>query len=253
VSLYDRIFGPLRLLVGFVLWSVYTAIWAVLLILLLPSRVLRIKAINHFGHLAGGTSMWLSGCPITIDGAENFDVNRPALYISNHTSVVDLFIGMWISPVGTVGVAKKQVVWYPLIGQLYLLSGHLRIDRGNTTQAKESLREMGEIVRKNRLSIWMWPEGTRSRDGRLLPFKKGIVHLALQTGLPIVPVVVTGAQHAWTNGSLAVRRVPIGIRAYPAIDTTGWTADNVDAYVEQLHQVFADALPPEQRPLPLAA
>ena len=249
LTVTERILGPLRLVVGFVLWSWLTAFWAVLLVLLLPSRVLRIKAINHFGHLAGGTSMWLSGCPITIDGREHLDPARPALYISNHTSIVDLFLGMWISPVGTVGVAKKQVVWYPLIGQLYLLSGHLRIDRGNSASARESLREMGDIVRKNRLSIWMWPEGTRSRDGRLLPFKKGIIHLALQTGLPIVPVVVTGAHLAWTKNSLAVRRVPIGVRAFPAIDTTSWTADKVDAYAEQLHQVFADALPPEQRPV----
>ena len=150
---------------------------------------------------------------------------------------------------GTVGVAKKQVVWYPLIGVLYLLSGHLRIDRSNSAQAREGLREMGDIVRKNRLSIWMWPEGTRSRDGRLLPFKKGIIHLALQTGLPIVPVVVTGAHLAWTKNSFAVRRVPIGVHVFPAIDTSSWTVDKVDAYAEQLHQVFADALPPEQRPV----
>ncbi len=248
----ERILGPMRLVVGFVMWMWLTAIWAALLIVLLPSRVLRIKAINHFGHVAGGTSMWLSGCPITIDGREHLDVNRPALYISNHTSIVDLFLGMWISPVGTVGVAKKQVVWYPLIGQLYLLSGHLRIDRSNRAEAQEGLRAMGDIVRKHRLSIWMWPEGTRSRDGRLLPFKKGIIHLALQTRLPIVPVVVTGAHLAWTKGGLAVRRVPIGIRALPAIETNGWTADKVDAYAVQLHDVFAANLPPEQRPVVVA-
>lgn len=249
LTVAERILGPMRLVVGFILWSWLTAIWAVLLVCLLPSRVLRIKAINYFGHLAGGTSMWLSGCPITIDGREHLDPARPALYISNHTSIVDLFLGMWISPVGTVGVAKKQVVWYPLIGQLYLLSGHLRIDRSNRAEAQEGLRAMGDIVRRHRLSIWMWPEGTRSRDGRLLPFKKGIIHLALQTRLPIVPVVVTGAHLAWTKGGLAVRRVPIGIRALPAIETSSWTADKVDGYAEQLHQVFVDHLPAEQRPV----
>lgn len=249
MSLYDRVFGPLRLVVGFVLFTVYTALWAALLVLLLPWRIWRIKAINHYGTVAGGTAMWLSGCPLTIEGREHLDAARPALYISNHTSVLDLFLGMWISPVGTVGVAKKQVVYYPLLGQLYLLSGHLRIDRGNSAKAIESLRQMGEIVRKHRLSIWMWPEGTRARDGRLLPFKKGIVHLALQTGLPIVPVVVTGAHHAWRKGSLAVQRVPIRVTALPAIDTSNWDAAKVDDYTQQLYQVFIDALPVEQRPL----
>jgi lysophosphatidate acyltransferase len=253
MSLYDRVFGPLRLIVGFVLFALYTAAWASVLVVLLPWRILRIKAINHYGTVAGGTAMWLSGCPLTFEGREHLDAARPALYISNHTSILDLFLGMWISPVGTVGVAKKQVVYYPLLGQLYLLSGHLRIDRGNSEKAIASLRHMGEVVRKHHLSIWMWPEGTRSRDGRLLPFKKGIVHLALQTGLPIVPVIVTGAHHAWRKGSLAVQRVPIRITALPAIDTTGWEAAKVDDYTAQLHQVFENALPPEQRPLSQAA
>jgi lysophosphatidate acyltransferase len=253
VSMADRILGPLRLVTGFTLFIGYSAFFFVICMVLLPSRVLRIKAINYYGKLSGSTAMWLSGCPLTIEGRHELDGNRPALYISNHTSIVDLFLGMWLSPVGTVGVAKKEVVWYPLMGQMYLLSGHLRIDRGNSAKAVESLKDMAQTVKKHGLSIWMWPEGTRSRDGRLLPFKKGIVHMALQTRLPIVPVAVIGAQGAWVKNSLIVQRVPITVRCLPAIDTTDWTADRVDEYVELLHRAFADTLPPEQKPLAQAA
>ena len=247
----DRVLGPLRLLVGFTLMGVYVAVWFVLMIPLLPWRIVRIKACNYFGKVAGSTMMWLSGCPITIVGKEHLDPQRPALYISNHTSIVDLFLGMWISPVGTVGVAKKQVVYYPLLGQLYVLSGHLRIDRGNTQSAVASLVRLGEIVRRHRLSIWMWPEGTRSRDGRLLPFKKGIVHMALQTGLPVVPVVVEGAHQAWEKNTLVVKRVPITVKALPAVDTSGWELSRIEEHVAELHRIFAEALPPDQRPLEL--
>lgn len=242
-----------KLTVGFVLMAVFVAVWFALLVPLLPLRTVRIKACNYFGKTAGSTMMWLSGCPLTFEGREHLDGRRPALYVSNHTSVLDLFLGMWISPVGTVGIAKKQVVFYPLLGQLYILSGHLLIDRGNNAKAVASLKRLGEYVRHKHLSIFMWPEGTRSRDGRLLPFKKGIVHLALQTGLPVVPIVVVGAHKAWEKGTLAVRPVPITVKVLPAIDTSGWSAERLDDHVRQLHEAFAGVLPADQQPLELVA
>lgn len=239
----------LRVLAGTLALATYVAIWFVLMIPLLPWRVLRIKACNYFGKVTGSTIVWLTGSPFTLEGRENLDPDRPALYVSNHTSILDLFIGMWIAPVGTVGIAKKQVVWYPLLGQLYLLSGHLRIDRGNSAAAVASLQHLGELVRRHKLSIYMWPEGTRSKDGRLLPFKKGVVHLALQTGLPIVPIVVEGAQLVWEKNTLRIRQAPIRVQALPAIDTTGWTAEHLDEHVTTLHAAFVRALPADQQPL----
>lgn len=248
----ERIVGPIRLIVGFTLMTIYTPVWFLAMVPLLPWRVARIKACNYWGKVTGSLVMKLSGCPLSIQGREHLDPERPALYVSNHTSILDLFLGMWISPVGTVGVAKKQVVYYPLLGQLYLLSGHLRIDRGNTHKAVASLLHLGEIVRKHRLSIWMWPEGTRSNDGRLLPFKKGIVHMALQTGLPVVPVVVMGAQDAWEKGTIRVKKVSITVRALPPVDTSGWELSRMEEHLAELHRIFVEALPPDQQPAELA-
>jgi lysophosphatidate acyltransferase len=238
-----------KYLVGVPFMLMCTIVWTVVLAVLLPFRIARIKACNYYGKFAGRFMMILSGCPLTFVGRENLDADRPALFISNHSSIVDLFLAMWISPVGTVGVAKKQVIWYPLFGQLYFLSGHLRIDRDNSGKAIEHLRSLGQYVRDNRLSIWMWPEGTRSRDGRLKPFKKGIIHLAMQTGLPIVPVIVTGAHLAWEkNTLLGIRRVPITITALPAIETSAWTADQVDRHTEEMYRLFEQHLPADQKP-----
>jgi 1-acyl-sn-glycerol-3-phosphate acyltransferase len=249
----SRLIGLVRLIIGTTLMGVFVALWSVLLIALAPWRVGRIKACNYFGKTVGRALMFLSGCPLSIAGRQELDPARPAIYVSNHTSILDLFLGMWIAPVGTVGVAKKQVVYYPLFGQLYLLSGHLRIDRSNPVKAVASLVHLAEMVRKYRLSIWMWPEGTRSRDGRLLPFKKGIVHLALQTGLPIVPVVVRGAHLAWEKNTLAVNRVPIDIQVLPPVDTSSWSLSHIEEHLTELHSVFLQALPPEQRPVEAAA
>lgn len=240
----ESITGALRFLVGTVLFAVLVAVWTVLLIPLLPWRVARIKACNYFGKVAGSSMMWLSGSPMHIEGREHLDPDRPAIYISNHTSAADLFIGMWLAPVGTVGIAKKQVVWYPLLGQIYLLSGHLRIDRGNSAKARESLRHLADIVRRHHLSIYMWPEGTRSNDGTLLPFKKGIVHLAIQTGLPVVPLVVQGAHQLWEKNTLRIRHAPIRVTVLPAIDTSTWSTDHIDAHLVTLQDAFQTVLAP---------
>ncbi|RVW40249.1 1-acyl-sn-glycerol-3-phosphate acyltransferase [Vitis vinifera] len=84
--------------------------------------------------------MWILGNPIKIEGAEY--ANTRAIYICNHASPIDIFLMMWLTPTGTVGIAKKEIVWYPLFGQLYVLANHLRIDRSNPTAAIQSMKEV---------------------------------------------------------------------------------------------------------------
>jgi len=241
-----------RVVAGCVFMLVTTLVQVGLLIVLLPSRTLRIKACNHYGSLVGRAIVWLSGSTLSVEGAEHLDGGRPAIYISNHASPLDIFIAMWQSPVGTVGVAKKSVIFYPFIGQVYALSGHLRIDRGRTDHAVQSMRRLAELVRSRRLSIFLWPEGTRSRSGRLLPFKKGVVHLAIQTGLPVVPCVVSGAHACWEPDSLTVRHVEISLKVLPAIDTSGWCVEQMSDHLALMESMFIGELPEDQRPLSVA-
>ncbi|HMV68875.1 MAG TPA: lysophospholipid acyltransferase family protein [Myxococcota bacterium] len=243
----------IKMAVGLVYMAASAVVHGLILLALTPSRNLRIRASNYWGWVSGRFCMWLSGSTVTIHGGEHFDGARPAIYISNHTSIHDIFIGIWQAPVGTVGVAKKEVVWLPFFGQLYWMSGHLRIDRGNHERAMASMRDLEDIVRRYRLSIWMWPEGTRARDGRLQPFKKGLYHLAVHTGLPVVPVIVRGAHLAWRKGSFVIRGVPIEVEALPAISTAGWADRDPDVCMEELHALFAQHLPPDQQPLTAGA
>lgn len=244
----DVINTLIRLGVG--LWFLFAIFPPVLLVLiiLLPWRVARIRFTNHVGSLLGWTLMKISGCPVTVDGQEHFDGSQPVICVGNHTSIADAFTSVWLVPTGTVGVAKKQILGYPVYGQIWYLSGHLVIDRSNTEKAKESLRELAGILRDNRLSVLLWPEGTRSRDGRLQPFKKGFAHLAIQTGHPIVPMVTTGALDVWQRGSIHLRKVPIHIKFLPPIDTTHWKLENVTEHTAEVRQIIAEALPPKQQP-----
>lgn len=240
----------LKIIVGLLVLSTGAAVFGLICVLLLPFRIARIKACNYFGHTVGRAMVWVSGSRLTWVGAENLDPNRPAIYVSNHTSALDVFLGMWLSPVGTVGIAKKEVIYYPFLGQLYYLSGHLRIDRSSPRTAVVSMRELAEYVQSKQLSIYIWPEGTRSKSGRLQrPWKKGVGHLALQTGLPIVPVIVKGAHKAWKKGKLEIVGVDVEVEILPAIDTSDWTKRTLTERLAEIEQAFEDALPEDQKPL----
>ena len=237
----------LRYAVGLVLMALAVLVFAVVCTLLLPWRVARIRVCNLFGHIIGRTVLAITGT--TILGTAKADIGRtaPAIYVSNHTSPIDIFIGIWLAPFGTCGVAKKEVVYYPFFGQLYLVSGHLRIDRQNRGSAIDALRTTAELVRSKRLGVWIWPEGTRSADGRLRPLKKGFAHLAIATGLPVVPVVVEGAHRLWRKNSFVIHPGEVRIRLLPAISTEGWSVETLDQHVALVHGALNDALPAGQQ------
>ncbi|XP_039055586.1 1-acyl-sn-glycerol-3-phosphate acyltransferase-like [Hibiscus syriacus] len=229
-----------RIVTCFLAMMVTAFIWAIIMVLLLPWPYHRIRQGNIYGHVTGRLLMWILGNPIKIEGTE-YSKER-AIYISNHASPIDIFLIMWLTPTGTVGIAKKEIIWYPLFGQLYVLANHLRIDRSNPSTSIKSMREAIQAVKKHGLSLVIFPEGTRSKNGRLLPFKKGFVHLALQSGLPIVPIVLTGTHLAWRKGSLRVRPAPISVKYLPPIRTNGWTVEKIDDYIKMVHDMYVENL-----------
>lgn len=240
-----QIVSLLRIAAGLLCLAVLVGGTAPILVVLIPWRVARIRVTNVLGTLVGRSIMWCSGCRITVEGLEHIDAGRPAIYAANHTTIFDAFTTIWLTPSGTVGVAKKEVLLYPFYGQIWWLAGHVFLDRGRTERAKRSVRRAAEFIGRNRLHLCILPEGTRS--ARLGPFKKGIAHVALMTGLPIVPMVTIGAQNVWRKGSLLIEPAPILIRFLPPVSTKDWTEDNLDEHIDALRQVFLEALPPEQR------
>ena len=248
-----RFKSVLKLIVGLPLMGVFATVLIVVLLLLMPFRGLRIRICNLWGHAVGPFFIWFSGSTAQFSGREHLDRKRPAIYVSNHTSVMDIFFAIWLSPVGTVGVAKKEILSYPFFGQAYMLSGHLWLDRGSTDKAVASLKKLGEMVRKKKLSIFLWPEGTRSRSGRLLPFKKGLVHMATQMRLPVVPIVVQGAYRCWVKQTTTIRGVKIPVSILPPIDTSQWSIERMGEALEEVHVRFREILPLEQQPEPEVA
>jgi 1-acyl-sn-glycerol-3-phosphate acyltransferase len=243
-----RFTSIVRLILGFGLVATTATVWLLAALPLLPWRVLRIKLCNYYGKLVGSTLTKLSGARLEVSGRQRIEDAFPAIYVANHTSTLDAFLSIWLCPVGGCGVVKKQVARIPFFGQLYQLSGHLMIDRDHHGRAVAALEHIGSLVRKHRLGIWIMPEGTRSRDGRLQAFKTGFVHLAIATGLPVVPVILCGVHHVWPAHGLLVSPGPVRIQVLDAIRTDQWKPETAQAHAQQVHDLMARALPENQQP-----
>ncbi len=238
----------LRLSAGMLWVGFGSSLFLIALLFCLPSRATRIKIGNVYGSFVGRGCAWLTGSRFVIRGEEHAVAARPTLYVCNHSSILDVFLGVWMSRIGTCGVAKREIVYYPFLGQFYWLSGHLLIDRKNNSRGVAALEGLVDFVKRHGLSVYIWPEGTRSRDGRLLPFKRGPFHLALATRLPMVPIVLRGSHRAWPNRTLRLFRTTVEIEFLPPIDTSAWSRETLDRHIADIHDIYARALPDDQRP-----
>jgi len=143
---------------------------------------------------------------------EGMDWDRPLVVVANHQSWFDVFALAAYLPAKARFVAKEELGRIPIFGNAWKSCGHISVDRTDRKQAVRSLQEAGQRVREEKLAMILFPEGTRSPDGRLLPFKKGAFVLAIETGVPIVPVGISGTRDVMAKGSFRIRSADITIR-----------------------------------------
>lgn len=145
--------------------------------------------------------IWASGCPVRVHGREHLRPGVPQVVASNHISWFDVFALAAVIEEPYHFVAKKELQRIPIFGAALAAAGHIIIDRSHRERAIESLRAAGEKIRHGRGVVVIFPEGTRSRDGRLSPFKKGAFVLAAESRVAIVPTAVTGSFEIMRKGS----------------------------------------------------
>ena len=238
--------GPISFILRFTFGFVWLGFWSLLcmclMILALPFRTLRVRIGNFCGKIIGPVVSRLVGAKIINPDSKKLNASSPAIFVTNHTSALDVFVGMALCPYGGCGVGKKEILKIPFFGQAYWLAGHLLIDRSNNAKAIASMAKLSDFVKSKNLSIWIWPEGTRSMDGKLIPFKKGFVHLALETGLPVVPVMLHGAHEVWPAKTMQFYPGNVEIEVLDPIETDKWSKDTVDDHVEHVKSIMAKSL-----------
>ena len=171
----------------------------------------------------GRTILWAAGIKVVIEGIEKFRTDAPQIVVSNHQSWFDVFTLAAALPVRYRFVAKKELAEIPVFGRGWRGCGHVSVDRGNKQAAIDALDQAWREIHEDRLTMVLFPEGTRSLDGRLQRFKKGAFVLAVQGQVPLVPIAVLGSRDIMRKGSNSIRTGTITIRIGDPISTEGAT------------------------------
>lgn len=196
------------------------------------------KHVYTFGRLFGKLSS-LFGIKLHLRQSEASKTVGTCVYIANHQSNWDLVtVSNAVRP-RAVTVGKKSLAYIPIFGTLYWLTGNILIDRNNRSKAVGTIGQVVDQIKDNDVSVWLFPEGTRSRGRGLLPFKTGAFHAAVGAGVPIVPIVCSSTNHLnasrGDNGHIIVE-------VMDPISTEGYSKENVRELAQKCHDIMAAKL-----------
>jgi len=208
-------------------WAVVTTIILFVATPLMIFYRFRKKRDGFFTWCDWGSRIWLRACGVKVNvkGKENLEPGRQYVFVSNHRSYLDTAT-LYAFAGRRVGlVAKKELLNVPIFGYGMAIANVIAIDRSNPERAKQSMQRARRIM-DDGYSFGVFAEGTRAMPGELLSFKKGAIHLALQTNAPIIPVVFTNTDQLMGKRTGVAYPGTINMVLLPAIETNGKTAEN---------------------------
>jgi 1-acyl-sn-glycerol-3-phosphate acyltransferase len=189
----------------------------------------------------------LVGGKIRVEGRERIPAGA-CLFVANHTSTVDAPAVVGAIPRRVAILLKESLFKWPIAGQAFTLAGFIPVKRSERDSAIASVEKATQSLREGR-SFLIYPEGTRSPDGRLQAFKKGAVVMAIKAGVPIVPIACSGAHRVMRKRSLRVYPGEILVEFLEAIDASKYSFEERDVLNDRVHDAMAAGLPHDQRPI----
>lgn len=190
----------------------------------------------------------VAGVEVRAEGLERLRPGSAYILAANHQSVLDIWALMAVLPLSLRFVAKAELSRIPLFARACRAAGHVFIDRRERAGAIETIREAGVRMRREGLSLVVFPEGTRSRDGRLQPFKRGTFVLAIETGAPLVPVAVEGGHRAMPPGAWGPRGGTLVVRCGHPIPLEGRTVEDREEVMRTTRRAIGEMLGEPARP-----
>ena len=190
-----------------------------------------------FGDM--GTAM--AGIKLVVKGRENLKKHRPAVFLFNHQSGADIFIVAKLVRKDTRAIAKQELRYAPVLGQLMAAAGIIFIDRKNRNKAIKAMKPAVDALQSG-ISIAIAPEGTRSVDYALGPFKKGAFHMAMQAKVPLVPIIIRNAHDALPKGSTLFKPTFVEVIVGDAIPTVDWKKKDLDKHIQEVRNIYLETL-----------
>ncbi|MGD9075774.1 MAG: lysophospholipid acyltransferase family protein [Desulfobacteraceae bacterium] len=181
--------------------------------------------------------LWVCGARVKVKGRENVDRYEPRIYLSNHQSYFDIFTLLAHLPADFKFLLKQELMRIPLFGFAMKRAGYIAIDREEPRKAVKSINEAVSKINEG-ASMLIFPEGTRSEDGKLQPFKTGGFRLALKAGCDVVPVAITNSRNIVPKGSLKINKGTIAMNIGTPISVKGYSKKDMDKLMAQVREAI---------------
>ena len=192
----------------------------------------------------------LTGVRVKTLGLDQLDPARTYIFMSNHVSNLDPPITIPLIPKRTSVMVKKELFKFPILGRAMRMGSLVPVDRGNRDAGIESVKAAKEVVQQG-LNMTIYIEGKRSFDGKLLPFKKGPFYLAMECGVPVVPITITGTHYVMPKGRFAIKPGIVTVNFHPPIEPKDFASR--ECLMEKVRTVIDSGLPEDCRtPSPLS-
>lgn len=220
------------------------AVWVVIATFFLGIAAIAISFFNRTGNpvhriarVWGRSILAVSGIRVSVTGVERIPADQACIFMANHQSNLDIPVLLGHLPVQFRWLAKAELFRIPVFGRAMRGAGYISIDRGDRKAAFESLRQAAEKIRGG-FSVLIFPEGTRSLDGSLRPFKKGGFVMAIAAGVPIVPVAVRGTYEILPKNSMLIRPRDVTVNIGEPIGTERFKPNDKEALMEAVRSVI---------------
>ena len=228
--------------------TVVILIWIVLITVVCACLAIALSLFRKDGdlpHLAGRfwakSVLLISRVKVRVVGLRHIDPHAPYIYMANHQSMFDILALLGYLPVQFRWLAKKELFQIPVFGLSMARVGYISIDRSDRRAAHKSLSDAAQKIAQG-VSVIIFPEGSRSTDGSIKPFKAGGFHLAVRSGRPIVPVVIYGTYHVMPKGSLHIRPGLVVVSIHPPVDTASYNNRTKKALMDTIRCIMKQDL-----------
>lgn len=199
------------------------------------------RGLNFGAPFACSNMLRAAGVKLNVIGEENLEKARPAIVVLNHQSSLEIPIIGKLLDKDYSGVAKRSARYDPRSILTGFVVDPVWIDRSKSKESVSQIIGLTEKLDKG-ISLILWPEGTRGDGIDVLPFKKGFVHMAIQGGVPVLPVVIRNAGELMASGATLIYPGTVDVAVLPPVDTSSWTKETAGQHAEDVRQLFVDTL-----------